>query len=103
MIFAVGRVCVKLAGRDAGKKCVILNVNDDSSVLIDGQTRRRVCNVAHLEPTTQILEIAENADHESVIKAFASVDVGVPASSGSKKSAVPRPKKQKKNHSASSA
>ena len=37
----VGRVCVKIAGRDAGKKAVVVEKIDSNFVLIDGQTRRR--------------------------------------------------------------
>jgi len=43
-----GRICVKTAGRDAGLKCVIVDVLDDKFVLIDGETRRRKCNILHL-------------------------------------------------------
>ncbi len=32
----VGRICVKLTGREAGKKCVIVDVIDKSFVLITG-------------------------------------------------------------------
>ena len=46
----IGRVCIKLAGRDAGKKCVIVGILDDKTVMIDGETRRRKCNILHLEP-----------------------------------------------------
>ena len=37
----VGRLCVKIAGRDAGKKCVITELIDEKLVMIDGETRRR--------------------------------------------------------------
>ena len=29
-MFDIGRVCMKIAGRDAGKKCVIIDVVDDA-------------------------------------------------------------------------
>ena len=38
-MFQVGRLCIKIAGRDAGKKCVIVSVLDDVFVLIDGEWR----------------------------------------------------------------
>ena len=44
----IGRLCVKIAGRDAGKKCVVVDVVNDNTVLIDGETRRRNCNIKHL-------------------------------------------------------
>jgi large subunit ribosomal protein L14e len=66
----IGRVCVKIAGRDAGTRCVIVKVLDDTYVMIDGEARARKCNIKHLEPTATILEISEGAGHASVISAF---------------------------------
>ncbi len=60
-MFEIGRVCVKIAGRDAGKKGAIVEVLDEKTVLIDGETRRRKCNVNHLEVLDQILPIGKNA------------------------------------------
>ncbi len=49
-IFDVGRICVKIAGRDAGRKCVVVENVDSRFVVIDGDVRRRRVNVRHLEP-----------------------------------------------------
>ena len=94
MMYDIGRVCVKIAGRDAGKKCVIVEQIDSNYVLIDGQTRRRKCNVAHLEPTKQTLDVKKSADHETVIKAFEKIKVVVSVASKAKKT----PLRQKKAH-----
>ena len=32
----IGRLCVKLAGRDSNRKCVIIDVVDDNYVFVDG-------------------------------------------------------------------
>lgn len=37
----VGRVCVKTAGRDATKLCVVVEEIDETFVLVDGNTRRK--------------------------------------------------------------
>ena len=66
----VGRLCVKTAGRDAGKKAVIVEVLNDNRVLIDGETRRRACNVMHLVPLEQKADIKKGASHEEVAKAL---------------------------------
>ena len=66
----VGRVCVKLAGRDAGKTCVIVDVLDKEYVLVDGETRRRKVNVQHLEPTAKTIDVAKGASHDDVKSAF---------------------------------
>lgn len=69
-LFDVGRVCVKLAGRDAGRKCVIVEVMDDRFVLVDGNVRRKRVNVKHLEPLDQSLEVESGVSHEDVVKLF---------------------------------
>ena len=55
---------MKIAGRDARGKCVVVDVLDTNYVLIDGQVRRRKCNVDHLEPLGEKIELKKNAGHE---------------------------------------
>ena len=43
----VGRLIIKTAGRDAGKIGVIVELIDNKTALIDGQVRRRKCNLFH--------------------------------------------------------
>ena len=40
-MFEIGRLCVKIAGRDAGNKCVIVDVIDKNFVMIDGRASCR--------------------------------------------------------------
>jgi len=72
----IGRVCVKIAGRDAGLKCVVVDDLGKNFVLIDGQTRRRKCNTSHLEQLPQKVDISKGASHEAVMKAFKELGVG---------------------------
>ena len=65
-MYEIGRLCVKLAGRDARMKCVIIDVLDNNYVMIDGQTRRRKCNINHLEPLDKVLKVKKNATHSEV-------------------------------------
>jgi len=90
-MLSVGRVCVKIAGRDAGKKCVIVEVIDNNYVLVDGMTRRRKCNKIHLEPLNQKLDIKVNASHEDVAKAFKNIDLEVKTSKPKPKTEKPKP------------
>ncbi len=92
-MFEVGRLCVKLAGRDAGKKCVVIDVLDDSHVLIDGETRRRKCNLKHLDPLGESLDVKKGASRADVKKAFKGI--GVELADSKPKKAGERPKKQK--------
>ena len=54
----VGRICVKISGREAGEKCVIVEIIDDKFVEIVGsKIKNRRCNIKHLEPVEQVIEI----------------------------------------------
>jgi large subunit ribosomal protein L14e len=86
----IGRVCVKIAGRDAGLKCVIVEQLDDNYVLIDGETRRRKCNIAHLEPLDQTVDLKKGASHADVAKAFEKLGYGAHATKAKKAAARPR-------------
>jgi len=73
--FEVGRVCVKLSGRETGKKCVIVDVVDKNFVLVTGPksvtgVRRRRTNVDHLEPTAEVIELKKGAPDDDVEKAL---------------------------------
>jgi len=62
----LGRVCVKTSGRDAGNYCAIVEILDKNYVVIDGNVRRRKCNVIHLELLDKILKIKAQASTENV-------------------------------------
>jgi large subunit ribosomal protein L14e len=67
----VGRICVKVLGREAGRKCVIVDLTDKSFVLITGPkkvtgVRRRRANVNHLEPLPDKIEIKRGASDDEV-------------------------------------
>lgn len=93
-IFTIGRLCLKLAGRDAGRTCVIVDEIDAHSVLVDGNVRRRKVNVKHLDPLRDVLEIKQGASHEVIEKAF--TQRGLPVWEKKSKEAKTRQRKQKK-------
>lgn len=66
----VGRVCMKIAGRDAGNLAVVVERIDDNYVLIDGNVRRKKCNMKHLEPMAIVVAIKAKADHVEVVEAM---------------------------------
>ncbi|MBI2108221.1 50S ribosomal protein L14e, partial [Candidatus Woesearchaeota archaeon] len=90
----IGRVCVKIAGRDAGKKCVVIDILDDRFALIDGETRRRKCNVMHLEPVNQVMDIKKNASHDEVSKAFEQIGLKVRETKPKGKKEKPKQKRK---------
>ena len=71
----VGRVCVKIVGREAGKRCVIVDVIDRNFALVTGPVkvngvRRRRANISHIEPTPLKVKIAKGADDDEVLEAL---------------------------------
>ena len=71
----VGRICVKLLGRESGKKCVIVDVIDKNFALITGPkavtgVRRRRTNLEHLESTPETVELKKGATDDEVEKAL---------------------------------
>ena len=93
-LFEVGRLCVKIAGRDAGRTCVVVEELGHSYVMVDGATRRKKVNVLHLEPLADMVKLKANASHDEVKKAFEKL--GLPVWETKPKKAAARPKKQKK-------
>ncbi len=90
----IGRLCMKIAGRDAGEQCVVVEILDDNYVTIDGCTRRRKCNIMHLEPMDKVLKIKQGASHEVVVKEFEKL--GLKALTTKAKTVPPRPRQQRK-------
>jgi large subunit ribosomal protein L14e len=67
----VGRVCVKVAGRESGRKCVIVDVMDKSFVLVTGPkkvtgVKRRRVNINHVAPLEDTVQIKRGASDEEV-------------------------------------
>jgi large subunit ribosomal protein L14e len=67
----VGRICVKLTGREAGRKCVIVDIMDKSFVVITGPktvtgVKRRRANINHVEPLQDKIAIKRGATDEEV-------------------------------------
>jgi len=74
-VYDIGRVCVKVAGREAGRKCVVVDIINDNFVLVTGPkpltgVKRRRANIKHLEPTPHRLNIQKGASDEEVMKAI---------------------------------
>ncbi|MEK6951259.1 MAG: 50S ribosomal protein L14e [Nanoarchaeota archaeon] len=69
-IFEVGRLVMKIAGRDAGGKGVVIEQLDNIYVLVDGGLRRKKVNIKHLEPLSVVIELNAGAAHEEVEREF---------------------------------
>ncbi len=67
----VGRICLKQAGRETGKKCVIIDVMDKSFVLVTGPkkvtgVKRRRVNINHITPLQDKINVTRGASDEEV-------------------------------------
>jgi large subunit ribosomal protein L14e len=74
----IGRICVKISGREAGRKCVIVDIIDENYVLITGPksltgVKRRRCNINHIEILDKKIDIAKGASDEEVMKRLESL------------------------------
>lgn len=66
----VGQLAIKIAGREAGKECIIVEVINNTTVLIDGNVKRRNCNLKHLELSSKIADIKKGASTDQVNNAL---------------------------------
>lgn len=71
----VGRICAKITGREAGKKCIIVDVIDKNFLLITGPkqvngVKRRRVNVSHVEPTEKKVNMSRGESDEEIMKAL---------------------------------
>lgn len=71
----VGRICAKIAGREAGKKCIVVDVIDKNFLLVSGPkqvngVRRRRVNIDHIEPTEKRVKIKRGESEEEIMKAL---------------------------------
>lgn len=89
-MFEVGRLCIKTAGRDAGKHCIVIEAVDGNTVLIDGETRRRKVNVKHLEPLNKVIELRNGTLHEDVKREFEKLGMKVLETKKKEKKEKPR-------------
>jgi len=71
----VGRICVKIAGGEAGRRCVIVDVIDKNFVLVTGPmkvsgVRRRRANISHIEPMPSKIKIKKGAGDDEILEAL---------------------------------
>ena len=92
----IGQLCVKIAGRESGKYCVIVDKIDSNYVLIDGNLRRKKCNINHLELLSKNINIKKGASTSEVHKAMEKEGIKV-IKLKPKKESKPRPRKIRKS------
>ena len=71
----IGRICIKTSGREAGKRCVIIDIMDKNFVLVTGPksmsgVKRRRVNINHLELTEELVKIKRGATDKEVTQSL---------------------------------
>ena len=67
----IGRVCLKVQGRESGQRCVVIDVIDRNYVIVTGPNiKRRRVNMNHIMPLDETVSISRNATDEEVISAL---------------------------------
>jgi len=89
----IGRMCTKLAGREGKRTAVIVDVDQNNFVIIDGEVKRRRCNLKHLELSEKIVKIKKGASTGEVRKALAQEGIQITYEK-KQKQPTERPKKQ---------
>lgn len=76
----IGRICLKTAGREAGRYCVIIKKMDENFVMITGpmqltKVKRRRCNIVHLEPLEEKIKIKSDATDAEILRECAKAGI----------------------------
>ena len=72
----VGRICVKTRGRNAGKKAVILEMQKSFAVIEAPNIKRKRCNISHLIPLEEKLDVSKSTSHEEIVKLMKKEGIG---------------------------
>lgn len=69
----IGRICIKTVGREAGKKCIIVDIADKNFVLITGPkelngVKRRRVNVNHIQITERKVDVKRGESDQDLVK-----------------------------------
>ena len=69
----IGRICIKVTGRESGQKCVIVDLIDKNFVLVTGPKevsgiKRRRSNVNHIDVTEDVINIDRGASDADIVK-----------------------------------
>ncbi len=73
--FEIGRVCIKIRGREKGHKCVIVDIIDKNFLLITGPPKlsgikRRRVNIKHIQPLERTIDIRRGMSDDEIVEAI---------------------------------
>jgi large subunit ribosomal protein L14e len=76
----IGRVCIKIRGREKKRKCVIVDIIDKNFLLITGPPKisgikRRRVNVKHIQPLQHAIDIQRGMSDDEIEEAISQQDL----------------------------
>jgi len=93
----VGQVALKIAGRDAGKLAVVMEILDKNYVLLSGEVRKRKCNIKHLEFLDKEIKVSKDMNSNEINKSLIQSGLKIKdVKKGNKKETKEKPKKLRK-------
>lgn len=92
----IGQLAYKIAGRDSGNFCVVIDKIDPTYVLVDGNVRKKKCNIKHLEFLDKVIKVKKNVSTEEIKKELEKLGIKT-KKTGKKREAKQRPRKQRKS------
>lgn len=97
-MFEIGRLVLKVAGRDAGKVGVIISPVQDKKILVDGLVRRKNVSTKHIIPLKATIKVKENETKEVILKELEKLGYKI-EEKYTKKITSEKPKAEKKESS----
>jgi large subunit ribosomal protein L14e len=66
----VGRVCIKTAGRKAGEKVVVLEIEKQGSfaIVAGPSVKKKRCNLRHLLPLERVVKVGKSISQKELAK-----------------------------------
>lgn len=91
----IGQLAYKIAGRDSGNFCVVIDKIDPTYVLVDGNVRKKKCNIKHLEFLDKVIKVKKNVSTEEIKKELEKLGIKT-KKTGKKRESKQKPRKQRK-------
>lgn len=91
----IGRLCIKTAGRDAMRHCIILEEIDKNYVLVDGNTRRKKVNKNHLELLDKVFKVDNKTTTKQILEILKKEGIKILKSEVKKEVKVKKPQIKK--------
>lgn len=66
----IGTICVKVAGRKAGEKVVVLAIDKEKNfaTVMGEKVKKKRCNLQHLMPLNKTVKVSKNVSQKELAK-----------------------------------